>query len=181
MSRIVDEMVAMRVVELAVDPLSEMPLLVLQEIEGSETLIIWIGLVEASSIASYLQNVRLQRPMTHDLMKSIIEGGGLKLARVEVRALRDNCFHASVVIEREGREVELDARPSDAVALALRSGAPILVSRRLIDQVRPHQPAAFRRMDCEAVAWEGQPDPRCGEGQDMLALLAEEDFGKWKM
>lgn len=136
MSPAEDTMVAMQVAQLSVDALTGMPLLVLREIEGEAAITIWIGLVEASAIAAQLQNVCMQRPMTHDLMKTLVEQGRLRVACVEIRDLREGTFFAAIVLDREGERVEVDARPSDAVALALRTGAPIYVARKLIDKTK---------------------------------------------
>jgi bifunctional DNase/RNase len=167
-----EELVEMATAELAVDPigpLGEMPILILRDATGTDSVAIAIGRSEAAAIASELEGIRLARPMTHDLMRAIVDALAGCVKRVEVRDLRGGTFHAHVVIERDGAEVSVDARPSDAVALALRSRAPIQVTRRVIEEARS--------LAGPAAACDGDRPP----ARDLLASLTDEDFGKWKM
>ena len=108
------------------------PLLLLEEVGGSRVLSIFVGAPEATAIAYALQNVDTPRPMSHDLLGNVISALGAQLFSVEITNLEDNTFYANLRIVRSGSEIEVSARPSDAVALALRVGAPILVNDELM-------------------------------------------------
>ncbi len=169
-------MLEMRVSRLTADPITNMPILVLSDAAGREQMSIWIGLVEASAIASELEKIPLQRPMTHDLMKTLLGACEAKVARVEIRDVRESTFYAAIVVERAGlAPFEVDARPSDAIALALRAGAPIRVARKVIEKSR----RAARR-DEAAEACGGEADPTVVY-RELLESLPDEEFGKWKM
>jgi bifunctional DNase/RNase len=117
-----------------VDVGTSTPLLLLEEVGGQRVLPIFIGAPEAAAIAYALQGVRAPRPMSHDLLGTVITELGAQLFSVEIVELRDNTFFANLRLVQSGREVIVSARPSDAVALALRVGAPILVSDSLMDE-----------------------------------------------
>ena len=117
-----------------VDVGTSTPLLLLEEVGGRRVLSIFIGAPEAAAIAYALQGVRAPRPMSHDLLGNVINELGAKLFSVEIVELLDNTFYANLRLLQNGREVIVSARPSDAVALALRVGAPILVSDSLMDE-----------------------------------------------
>jgi bifunctional DNase/RNase len=141
-------MVEMKVSGLTMDPLTNMPILVLKDETGSQVVPIWIGLIEASAIATELERIQLARPMTHDLLHQMLTRLSVRVDRVEVTDVRDSTFFASIFLVGPTREpIEIDSRPSDAVALALRAGAPILVAKRVIEragkaEVRPSGQAA---------------------------------------
>ena len=116
-----------------VDVGTSTPLLLLEEVGGQRVLPIFIGAPEAAAIAYALQGVKAPRPMSHDLLGNVITELGAQLFSVEIVELRDNTFYANLRLVQSGREVTVSARPSDAVALALRVGAPILVSNSLMD------------------------------------------------
>jgi bifunctional DNase/RNase len=121
---------------LALDPVTNAPIVILKAEGGTRLLPIWIGLFEANAIAVEMEKVVAPRPMTHDLLRNLI---GLLDARVErtvVDNLRENTFFATIYLRRDGRELRLDARPSDAIALALRTGAPIFVTREVLERSR---------------------------------------------
>src|SRR5258707_6124372 len=116
-------LVEMRVDQLTTDPLTNMPILILKDESGEESLPIWIGLLEASAIATELEKVALDRPMTHDLLKNLIAESGLKVQCVEIHDVKENTFYACIRLSGpRKKEITLDARPSDAIALALRTG-----------------------------------------------------------
>ncbi len=115
-----------------VDVGSSTPLLLLEEVGGDRSLPIFIGAPEATSIAYALQKVETPRPMSHDLMGHVIEALGARVVSVEITDLRDNTFYATLRLDRDGEEIEVSSRPSDAVAVALRVGAPIRVSDELM-------------------------------------------------
>lgn len=109
------------------------PVVLLRETAGTRFLPIWIGAVEATAIAYAVEGLVPQRPLTHDLLKLVAEALGGTVARVEVTELRDAVFYADLVFDQEGKEVHVSARPSDAIALAARTGAPIFASAEVID------------------------------------------------
>jgi hypothetical protein len=128
-----DDAVAVRVAGIALDDASEAPVVILEEIDGPRRLPIWIGLPEAQSIAIGLGAEASPRPNAHDLGKRLIEGLDGRVERVTVVALRGGVYFARIDLRRDGRSVEIDARPSDAIALALRIAAPIFVREALFD------------------------------------------------
>lgn len=160
-------MIQMKVQGLTIDPATNSPILILQELTGERTLPIWIGLLEATAIASELEKVSFSRPMTHDLTLNLITHLGRSILKVEITELKDNTFYALLHLEGEAGVTTLDCRPSDAIALALRAGAPILVA--------------------EAVLVAAVASPASGqaktvkEWKDLLETMDPEDFGKYKM
>ena len=118
----------------AVDERSQSPVVILEEENGARRLPIWIGFPEASSIASELQSISAQRPNTHDLVKRLIDGLDGQVARVVVTDLEGGVYYARIVLEQDGRRFDVDARPSDAIAIALRSRAPVFVDERLFEK-----------------------------------------------
>ena len=127
-------MIRMRVAHLGLDRASNTPVVVLQEEEGERTLPIWIGAPEANAIALELQGVKPERPLTHDLMKLLVAGLGGELRRVVISGLRENTYLAELLIYRGSEVFEVDARPSDSIALALRMHAPIFSNDDLLDR-----------------------------------------------
>lgn len=122
---------------LALDPTTNAPIVILKAEGGARLLPIWIGLFEANAIALVLEGVPTSRPMTHDLLKSAIDALDASVERVVVSDLRENTFYATVHLAAAGGARLLDARPSDAIALALRAGAPIFVARDVLRRARP--------------------------------------------
>lgn len=154
---------------LMIDPLTSMPIVVLREPDGPRMLPIWVGVFEANAIALQIENVQTPRPMTHDLLRNVIADLRAQVRRVVVCDLRENTFYAAIHLDSPGGPLAIDARPSDAIALALRAGAPIFVEEHVIDlpESRPEtQPA--RSADVERL-------------QRWLEGLSEEDLGKYKM
>lgn len=121
-----------QVARLVYDEASKAPVIVLREVEGDRLLPIWIGHPEANAIALALESIQLERPMTHDLLKNIIEGLGGKVTKVVVNALKGNTYHARIIIETKEGIYSFDARPSDSIALALRVGAPIYAAEEVL-------------------------------------------------
>ncbi len=131
---------------LTLDPGTNSPVVILREKGGEEQVPIWIGYVEASAIAMELEKVKVGRPLTHDLLKSVVTTLNATLMQVEVTDLKDNTYFATLRLSREGKELLVDSRPSDAIALAVRFGAPILISERVFQisqqiQLDKDQPA----------------------------------------
>jgi bifunctional DNase/RNase len=124
--------VEVEVSQVALDPASRMPVVLLEDKGHTVALPIWIGPAEANAIAERLEGIESPRPLTHDLMKAVMDRVGVGLQRVVIRELRDNTYYASLILLWEGKEVEIDSRPSDAIALAVRFKQPIFVDRALL-------------------------------------------------
>jgi bifunctional DNase/RNase len=114
------------------DPVTEAHIVVLEEESATRTLTIWVGMVEGNAIRSAIEGVSSARPLTHELLQQVLARLHAKVKRVVVHDVRDNTFYASIVLDVAGREIALDARPSDAIALALRAGSPIYARRDLL-------------------------------------------------
>jgi bifunctional DNase/RNase len=156
---------------LTVDPLTNSPIVILKEVDGDRTLPIWIGLLEATAIASELEGIKFSRPMTHDLLKNIMALIDAKVKKVEVCDLKNNTYYALIHINHKGKEISIDARPSDALALSLRVDAPIFVAEDVINK--------STQIDLKA-----EPEDKSEQGKkwhDILEKLNPEDFGKYKM
>jgi hypothetical protein len=153
------------------DPASNTPIIILKTEDDDQAIPIWIGLLEATSIASALQKIVYERPMTHDLFKNFTELLDISVTKVEVCELKDNTFYARIhFLSKEG-DFDMDARPSDAIALALRYNAPIFVADSVIQS---------SKMTDGEVEVADQSD----EGKkwaDYLENLSPEDFGKYKV
>ena len=151
---------------LMVDPITNMPIIVLRDLEGQRTLPIWVGVFEANAIALQIENVTTPRPMTHDLLRNVIADLRGTVERVVVTDLKENTFYA-VIYLRVGEElVAVDARPSDAIALALRTKAPIFVDDQVLENAK----------GIEA------PEPADTDKlQRWLESLDPDDLGKYKM
>ena len=161
----------MTVSGLTIDPFTNSPIMILKDVDSDKAVPIWIGLLEATAIASELENIKFSRPMTHDLLKIIMETMAIKVTRVEVCDLRDNTYFALIHLNREGQEEIIDARPSDAIALALRVKAPIFVAEVVIQKARRVDLSAKEAITTEdAKKW-----------TEILEGLDPEDFGKYKM
>jgi len=162
--------IEMKVTGLTIDPFTSMPIIILRDMEDKQALPIWIGLIEASAIATELEHIQLSRPMTHDLLKSLLEAFGLQAVKIMITELRDNTFYAAVHFKGgDGKIVELDARPSDAIAIALRAKAPIFVERSVIEK--------SRQIDLGV----DDSEQRKRKWTEILEGLSPEDFGKYKM
>jgi len=129
-------LVEMSVKGLMVDPVTNMPIVILRDAENQRVLPIWVGPVEANAIALQIENIAPPRPMTHDLLRNLLAELGATLARVVIADLRENTFYAYLELHRGGEVQLLDARPSDAIALAIRTKAPVFVDIRVLDQAR---------------------------------------------
>jgi len=161
----------MTVSGLTIDPFTNSPIMILKDVDSDKAVPIWIGLLEATAIASELENIKFSRPMTHDLLKIIMENMQIQVTRVEVCDLRDNTYFALIYLNREGQEVTIDARPSDAIALALRVKAPIYVAEVVIQKARRVDLSAKEAITTEdAKKW-----------TEILEGLDPDDFGKYKM
>ncbi len=124
--------VEMKIRGLMMDPVTNMPIVVLKDIGGDTVLPIWVGIYEANAIALEIEKVTTPRPMTHDLMKNVLTGLDAQVHKVVVTELRDDTFFAVIWLEREGSIISIDSRPSDALALALRVDCPIFVDDEVL-------------------------------------------------
>lgn len=152
---------------LMVDPITNMPIVVLREVDGQRVLPIWVGVFEANAIALQVENVQTPRPMTHDLLRSVIDELGAHVERIVVCELRENTFYASLHVRSAQGEHAIDARPSDAIALALRTGSRIFVEDSVIQNARSVELS--------------HEDVDVGRLQKWLENLSDEDLGKYKM
>ena len=160
-------MVEMRVWRLAFDERTETPVVILQEADGKRILPIWIGRAEARAIAMELAGQRFQRPLTHDLMKTIIEGLEGRMRKVAILELKDNTFYAKLFIEKGDDVVGIDARPSDSIALALKTKSPVYV----VEELLKAQPLSENLSD----------DERAEALRRYLDEMNPEDFGKFPL
>ena len=129
-------LIEMSIKGLMVDPITNMPIVILKDKLGERILRIWVGLFEANAIALQIENVSTPRPMTHDLLRNIITDLDGRVDRIVVSDLKDNTFFAIIHLTVRGERIAVDARPSDAIALALRTRSPILVEEAVIDNAK---------------------------------------------
>jgi bifunctional DNase/RNase len=169
------EFYEMKVAGIALDPSNNAPIVILRDLEGTFILPIWIGIMEASAIAAALEGVAYSRPMTHDLFRSLVEHLGVVVEKVEVVDLRDNVFYALITVLMGERRLQIDARPSDAIAIALRTKSPIYVAEHVIkDAIRvdSSKPEGGKVM----VGFEQDQEKL----KEILEKMNPEDFGKFK-
>jgi len=178
--------VEVRIVSLLVDPNSNLPIVVLMEVDGQRALPIVIGMNEAESIALALQSVKLPRPRTHDLMHQILMALGGTLERVIVVDLRESTFYAELELRQGAELLRVDTRPSDAIALAVRTGSPLFIAEHVMDEahIRPHAggsgvPASDGEEPRAPIAMSDDISPQ--ELREMLAELGPDAFGKYKI
>jgi bifunctional DNase/RNase len=129
-------LIEMSIKGLMIDPMTNMPIVILRDEDGQRTLPIWVGPVEANAIALQIENVAPPRPMTHDLLRNLLAGLDARLERVIISDLKDGTFYAYLELIRDGEVVFVDARPSDALALSIRTKAPVFVDTSVLDQAR---------------------------------------------
>jgi hypothetical protein len=126
-------MTEVKVQAIAFDTISNAPVVLLQELSGDRVLPIWIGPFEAMSIAMAIEKINIERPLTHDLTKMIIEGLGAKVTKVMIHEIIDGTFYARLYMKRLNSIVEIDSRPSDSIAIAIRAKAPIFVTKKIME------------------------------------------------
>ena len=161
------DLIRMRLKGLVLDPSSNLPIVILRDEESRLFLPIWVGLFEANAIALHIEEVDAPRPMTHDLLKNSLESLGAKVRHVLISDLKDNTFYASIFLSHNQQEVTLDSRPSDAIALALRTSAPIFVLRSVLEKAQAFDVSSMVQDDDLLKRWLEQADP--------------EQLGKYKM
>ena len=162
--------IEMSIKGLTVDPITNMPIIWLRELEGDRILPIWVGLFEANAIALQIEKVQTPRPMTHDLLKSVIDHLDGHLERIVVCELKENTFYATLQFHSPKGRLMVDSRPSDAIALALRTGARIFVEESVIQSARTIE-----------TSQPGRDTLDVGRLQKWLEKLDDEDLGKYKM
>jgi len=165
-------LIEVKVFGLAMDPITNTPIVILKDLQGKRAIPIWIGLFEASAIATQMEEINLARPMTHDLMNQILKALEVKVLEIVINDLKDNTFFAIIRILKDDVSIIVDARPSDAIALALRAGAPIFVDEKVIEKSTSidfgKKTADLNKYTVEQL-------------KEFLENLSSEDFGKYKM
>jgi uncharacterized protein len=159
--------VEMKIRGLMMDPVTNMPVVILKGTEGEAVLPIWVGIYEANAIALEMEKVATPRPMTHDLLKNLLIGLDAQVRKVVVNDLRDDTFFAVIWLEREGNPISIDSRPSDALALALRCDCPIYVEDEVLKTSKLASAISDKVSSEELRKW--------------LENLGEEDLGRYKM
>ena len=160
--------VEMKIRGLMMDPVSNMPIVVLKDVAGNAILPIWVGIYEANAIALEIEKVSTPRPMTHDLIKTLLLGLGTGMRKVVVSELKDDTFYAVIWLEKEGELISVDSRPSDALALALRLDCPIFVDDAVLKNSN-RAGAITDKMNSNE------------ELRRWLEGLGDEDLGRYKM
>ncbi|HUM03989.1 MAG TPA: bifunctional nuclease family protein [Terriglobales bacterium] len=157
----------MKIRGLTMDPVTNMPVVILKDVGSDLVLPIWVGVYEANAIALEIEKVSTPRPMTHDLIKNVLTGLDAQVHKVVVTELKDDTFYAVIWLERDGHVISIDSRPSDALALALRMDCPIFVE----DDVLKHSKQAAN------ISERASND----ELRKFLEGLSDDDLGKYKM
>jgi uncharacterized protein len=165
-------LIEMKVSGLTIDPITNTPIVILKDMQENKAIPIWIGLFEASAIATELEKVVFSRPMTHDLLNECLKTLNITVSKVEIVDIRNNTFFANIYLTREGQDFSIDARPSDAIALALRAQAPIYVEESVIEKSR-NVDFGIKITDLDKLKEE--------KIKEFLENLSAEDFGKYKM
>ena len=159
--------VEMKIRGLMMDPVTNMPIVVLKDTQGTAILPIWVGIYEANAIALEIEKVQTPRPMTHDLLKNLLLGLEVRVHKVVVSDLKDDTFYALIWMEREGKLMSMDSRPSDALALALRLDCPIFVDDAVLKNSKVSSAVSEKTTNEELRKW--------------LEGLSDEDLGRYKM
>lgn len=159
--------VEMKIRGLMMDPVTNMPIVILKDVAGDSVLPIWVGIYEANAIALEIEKVSTPRPMTHDLLKNVLTGLDTAVHKVVVTELREDTFFAVIWLERDGRVISIDSRPSDALALALRVDCPIFVEDDVLKSSKLASSVSDRVSSEELRKW--------------LENLNDEDLGRYKM
>jgi uncharacterized protein len=165
-------LIEMKVLGLTIDPITNTPIVILKDMHNNKAIPIWIGLFEASAIATELKKIVFPRPMTHDLFNEFLKSFDVTVSRIEIVDIRSNTFFANIYLRREGLDFTIDARPSDAIAIALRTNAPIFVDENVIEKSR-NVDFGMKLNDLDTLKEE--------KIKEFLENLSAEDFGKYKM
>ncbi|MCU0228691.1 MAG: bifunctional nuclease family protein, partial [Bryobacterales bacterium] len=148
-------------------PVTQMPIVILKDLSGKTVLPIWVGIYEANAIALEIEKVATPRPLTHDLIKTLLLGMEASLQKVVVSELKDDTFYAVIWLEKDGKLMTVDSRPSDALALALRLDCPIFVSEQVLQSSSTQAANSEKATNDELKRW--------------LENLNDEDLGRYKM
>lgn len=159
--------IEMKIRGLMMDPVTNMPIVILKDTGGAQILPIWVGIYEANAIALEIEKVTTPRPMTHDLIKNVLTGLEAGVRKVVVNELRDDTFYAVIWVEKNGAMISIDSRPSDALALALRLDCPIYVDEQVLKNAKSAANVSEKAGNDELRRW--------------LEGLNDEDFGRYKM
>ncbi len=159
--------VEMKIRGLMMDPVTNMPIVILKDTSGNSILPIWVGVYEANAIALEIEKVATQRPMTHDLIRTLLQGLRTGVRKVVVNELRDDVFYAVIWLEKEGKLISVDSRPSDALAIALRLDCPIFVDDSVLKNSKMANAISEKVNSEELRRW--------------LENLNDEDLGRYKM
>jgi len=159
--------VEMKIRGLMMDPVTNMPIVILKDVNGDSVLPIWVGIYEANAIALEIEKVSTPRPMTHDLIKNLLTGLDTRVHKVVVNELREDTFYAVIWLERDGHIISVDSRPSDALAIALRLDCPICVEDEVLKTSKQASAVSDRVSSDELRKW--------------LEGLNDEDLGRYKM
>lgn len=159
--------VEMKIRGLMMDPVTNMPIVILRDLDGKAVLPIWVGVYEANAIALEIEKVTTPRPMTHDLIKNLLMGLGGGVSKVVVSDLQDDTFFAMIWVERNGEMIAIDSRPSDALAVALRLDCPIYVEDEVLSSSKNVAAVSDKANSEELRRW--------------LENLGDEDLGQYKM
>ncbi len=154
------------------DPITSTPIVILKDLQEKKAVPIWIGLFEASAIATQLERIDLARPMTHDLMNDMLKILGVSVTKIVINDLRNNTFFAVIHVLKNSGIVTIDSRPSDAIALALRANAPIFVDEKVIEKSTNIE---FDKKTKDLNKYSKE------QLREFLENLSSEDFGKYKM
>jgi len=161
-------MVEMKVEGLTLDPLTNMPIIILKDIAGGKALPIWVGYFEANAIALEIEKINTPRPMTHDLLRNMISSLKAEVRHILVNDLKDNTFFAVISLVHNGNDMTIDSRPSDAIALALRTESPIFVEEKVIEAAKSLDlPDPEKIQTKEKQQW-----------KDWITNIKPQDFGK---
>jgi len=159
--------VEMKIRGLMMDPVTNMPIVILKDVNGNTVLPIWVGVYEANAIALEIEKVSTPRPMTHDLIKTVLLGLNTGIRKVVVNELKDDTFYAVIWLDRDGDLISVDSRPSDALALALRLDCPIYVEEKVLKTSKQAASVSDKAGNEELRRW--------------LEGLNDEDLGRYKM
>ena len=168
-----EDFIEMRVGGLTLDPVTKTPVVILKDAENKLTLPIWIGLMEATAMATELEGIKMARPMTHDLLRNLIADLGGVVEFVEVTDLRDNTYYATISLQAGDRKLVVDSRPSDAISLALRTKSPIFVAKKVLE-------ASSILQQTEESAEQNLSNVSRDKWAEILEKISPEDF-KYKM
>ncbi len=160
-------LIKMKIKGLMIDPINNMPMIILKDVEGNNVLPIWVGVFEANAIALQIEKITTPRPMTHDLIKNILAKMNVKIDKIAITELKNNTYYGLIFLNVNGREVTVDSRPSDAIALALRTNSPIYVEQAVIERAKSPEM--------------GDESPDAEKIKKWFEKLKAEDISKYKM